>query len=163
MGWLDGQVALITGGGSGIGRAIVERYIEEGARVGVMDRFPDRIGQLREDFGEFLVGIPGDVARLDDNKAAVAETVHQFGRLDIYAGNAGGLRQQPHHRRYSGGTTERLLRRVVRSQRQGPAIGNQGRAPRTQEDPGMHCVHRLGGRHQFRRRRAHILPHPSTP
>ena len=38
MGWLDGQVALVTGGGSGIGRAVVERYIEEGARVGVMDR-----------------------------------------------------------------------------------------------------------------------------
>ena len=89
MGWLDGQVALVTGGGSGIGRAIVERYIEEGARVGVMDRSPDRIGQLREDFGESLVGIPGDVARLDDNKAAVAETVRSFGRLDIYAGNAG--------------------------------------------------------------------------
>ncbi len=89
MGWLDGQVALVTGGGSGIGRAIVERFIEEGARVGVMDRFPDRIEQLRQDFGESLVGIPGDVARLDDNKAAVLETVRSFGQLDIFAGNAG--------------------------------------------------------------------------
>ena len=38
MGWLDGQVALVTGGGSGIGRAVVARFIEEGARVGVMER-----------------------------------------------------------------------------------------------------------------------------
>ena len=54
-----------------------------------MDRFPDRIEQLREAFGESLVGIPGDVTSLEDNKAAVAETVRSFGRLDIFAGNAG--------------------------------------------------------------------------
>jgi hypothetical protein len=35
MGWLDGQVALVTGGGSGIGRAVVARFVEEGARVPV--------------------------------------------------------------------------------------------------------------------------------
>ena len=40
MGWLDGQVALVTGGGSGIGRAVVARFIAEGARVGVLDRVP---------------------------------------------------------------------------------------------------------------------------
>ena len=71
MGWLDGQVALITGGGSGIGRAIVERFIEEGARVGVMDRFAERVEELQHDFGESLVGIHGDVSLLADNKRAV--------------------------------------------------------------------------------------------
>src|SRR3989475_9212170 len=89
MGWLDGQVALVTGGGSGIGRALVTRSIEEGARVGVMDRVAGRTEQLRTDFGKAVVAIGGDVSRLDDNKRAVAETVNGFGQLDIFIGNAG--------------------------------------------------------------------------
>jgi NAD(P)-dependent dehydrogenase (short-subunit alcohol dehydrogenase family) len=89
MGWLDGQVALVTGGGSGIGRAVVQRFIEEGARVGVMEQVAARADQLRADFGDAVIGIAGDVARLADNKRAVAETVRAFGRLDLFVGNAG--------------------------------------------------------------------------
>jgi NAD(P)-dependent dehydrogenase (short-subunit alcohol dehydrogenase family) len=91
MGWLDGQVALVTGGGSGIGRAVVERYVEEGALVAVMDRVPGRGEELRAGFGDQVTAISGDVSRLDDNKRAVAETVAAFGRLDIFVGNAGVL------------------------------------------------------------------------
>src|ERR1700751_2033499 len=89
MGWLDGQVALVTGGGSGIGRAVVERFVEEGARVGVLDRVAARAEQLRAEFGNAVVARAGDVAQLADNKRAVAETVGAFGRLDIFVGNAG--------------------------------------------------------------------------
>ena len=89
MGWLDGQVALITGGGSGIGLAIVSRFVEEGARVGVMDRFPERVEQLRAEFGESVVALQGDVALLGDNKRAVEQTVGAFGKLDVFVGNAG--------------------------------------------------------------------------
>ena len=89
MGWLDGQVALVTGGGSGIGRAIVARFIEEGARVGVMERLATRAEQLRAEFGDKIVGVAGDVAALADNRRAVAETVRAFGRLDVFVGNAG--------------------------------------------------------------------------
>ena len=91
MGWLDGQVALVTGGGSGIGRAVVERYVEEGARVAVMDRAAGRAEELRHEFGDKVVAIEGDVARLEDNGRAVAATVAAFGRLDIFVGNAGVL------------------------------------------------------------------------
>ena len=89
MGWLDGQVGLVTGGGSGIGRAVVARFIAEGARVGVLERVPARAEELRSEFGHSVVAVTGDVTQLGDNKRAVAETVRAFGRLDIFAGNAG--------------------------------------------------------------------------
>jgi NAD(P)-dependent dehydrogenase (short-subunit alcohol dehydrogenase family) len=89
MGWLDGQVALVTGGGSGIGRAVVARYLEEGARVGVMERVATRAAELRSEFGDKVIGIAGDVASFADNQRAVAETVRAFGQLDIFVGNAG--------------------------------------------------------------------------
>ena len=83
MGWLDDQVVLVTGGGSGIGRAVVARFVEEGARVGVMERVAARAEQLCAEFGDAVVGISGDVSRIDDNRRAVAETVSAFGRLDV--------------------------------------------------------------------------------
>ena len=89
MGWLDGQVALVTGGGSGIGRAVVTRFIAEGARVGVLDRVAERAADLRSEFGAAVAVVTGNVARLDDNVRAVAETVGAFGRLDVLVGNAG--------------------------------------------------------------------------
>jgi NAD(P)-dependent dehydrogenase (short-subunit alcohol dehydrogenase family) len=89
MGWLDGQVALVTGGGSGIGHAVVKRFIEEGAHVGVLDRVTARAEQLRAEFGSAVVASTGDVARFADNKRVVAETVSTFGHLDIFVGNAG--------------------------------------------------------------------------
>jgi len=89
VGWLDGQVALVTGGGSGIGRAVVARFIAEGARVGVLDRVPSRADELKAEFGHAVVPVTGDVAQLADNKRAVAETVGALGRLDILVGNAG--------------------------------------------------------------------------
>ena len=89
MGWLDGQVALITGGGSGIGRAVVERYIDEGAKVCVMDRSGERVDQLKEQYGELLAGVQGDVSLMEDNQKAVQAALDTFGHLDIFVGNAG--------------------------------------------------------------------------
>jgi NAD(P)-dependent dehydrogenase (short-subunit alcohol dehydrogenase family) len=50
MGRLDSQVALVTGGGSGIGRAVVSRFVEERARVSVMERVAERADALRSQF-----------------------------------------------------------------------------------------------------------------
>ena len=89
MNWLEGEVALVTGGGSGIGRAVVDRYIEEGARVGVVDIVPDRLDALRAAYADRVCTVLGDVTTAEGNARAVAETVTAFGKLDVFVSNAG--------------------------------------------------------------------------
>ena len=89
MGALEGQVALVTGGGSGIGRAVVDRYIEEGARVGVIDIVKDRLTDLEKDYGNRVTCIEGDVTAAEPNRRAVRQTVKAFGKLDVFVANAG--------------------------------------------------------------------------
>lgn len=89
MGWLDGTAAIITGGGSGLGRALVERFVAEGANVGVLERSAEKADKLRAEFGDSVVVVEGDVASYRDNVAVVAQTVERFGRLDTFVGNAG--------------------------------------------------------------------------
>lgn len=89
MGWLRDTVALVTGGGSGLGRAIVERYLAEGARVGVMEISQAKAEDLRRELGEAVTVTVGDARVLRDNQRAVADTVSAHGRLDVFVGNAG--------------------------------------------------------------------------
>jgi NAD(P)-dependent dehydrogenase (short-subunit alcohol dehydrogenase family) len=89
MGWLDDTVALVTGAGSGLGRAIVERYLAEGARVGVLEIDEAKAERLRSDFGDPVAVTVGDATSLADNRRAVAGTVAAFGRLDVLVANAG--------------------------------------------------------------------------
>jgi NAD(P)-dependent dehydrogenase (short-subunit alcohol dehydrogenase family) len=89
MGWLENKVTLVTGGASGLGRAIVERFIDEGANVVVLDRARERSIELARQFGERVEAVVGDVTLLADNQRAVAETIRRFGRLDCFVGNAG--------------------------------------------------------------------------
>lgn len=89
MGWLDGTVALITGGGSGLGRALVRRFIDEGAKVGVLEADPERAGMLADTFGASVTATVGDVCDYAANVKAVDQTVATFGRLDTLIANAG--------------------------------------------------------------------------
>ena len=90
MGWLNGYVALVTGGGSGIGRAVVKRYIAEGCTgVGVMVRSQEQAESLVAEFGDQVVTSLGDVRSGRDNQAAVDATLQRFGKLDTLVGNAG--------------------------------------------------------------------------
>jgi NAD(P)-dependent dehydrogenase (short-subunit alcohol dehydrogenase family) len=89
MGWLDDNVVLITGAGSGLGRAIVERFVAEGAQVGALEVNPDKAAALRGAYPDEVRVTVGDATSLADNQRAVAETVGAFGRLDVFVGNAG--------------------------------------------------------------------------
>jgi 2,3-dihydroxy-2,3-dihydrophenylpropionate dehydrogenase len=89
-GWLDGKVAMVTGGASGIGRAVVERFVQEGAKVCVYDLDGEKLEQLLLSLpGGAVVTVQGDVTRPEDNRRGVAAAVDAFGRLDIFVGNAG--------------------------------------------------------------------------
>jgi NAD(P)-dependent dehydrogenase (short-subunit alcohol dehydrogenase family) len=83
------EIALVTGGASGIGRAVVERFVAEGYRVGVADVDRNGLASLRQALGDRVVVIDADVATIEGNEVAVWETVNAFGRLDVFVGNAG--------------------------------------------------------------------------
>lgn len=89
MSWLKDAVVIVTGGGSGLGRALVERFITEGASVGVLERDAAKAAKLERDFGSRVKAVVGDVTTFADNARAVRETVAAFGKLDTFVANAG--------------------------------------------------------------------------
>lgn len=86
----DGKVALITGGGEGIGAASARRLAAEGAKIVVMGRRRQPIDAVAEETGG--MAFSGNVANEDDVRAAVAATVERFGALDVLVANAGVAR-----------------------------------------------------------------------
>ena len=98
---LDGKTALVTGGGSGIGRATSLAYAQEGARVVVADvnvEGGEETVQLIKEAGGEAILVHADVAKPEDTQAMVAQAVEAFGSLDCAFNNAG----------ISGGTDRRL-------------------------------------------------------
>lgn len=89
---LQNRVAAVTGGSAGIGRAIAEAFLQEGARVAINARNADKAERaLAEiDAGDRLLFFQGDVTRKEDVERFIDQTVDAFGRLDILVNNAGG-------------------------------------------------------------------------
>ncbi len=95
MGKLDGKVAVITGGTSGIGLATAKRFAAEGAKVVVTGRRQAELDAAVKDIGGNAVGFRGDVAKLADLDRLYATVKEQHGRVDILFANAGGAEFAP--------------------------------------------------------------------
>src|SRR5271165_7018844 len=87
---LQGKVALITGGNSGIGLATAKRFVAEGAYVFITGRRQTELDGAVKTIGENVTGIQGDVAKLGDLDRIYSTIREQKGRLDILFANAGG-------------------------------------------------------------------------
>ncbi len=85
---LEGKVAVVTGGAGGIGAAIVERYVAEGAAVAIADRAIDPAEQLAKDLGAKAFAVPLDVTDQASIDAMVATVVRRTGGIDILVNNA---------------------------------------------------------------------------
>jgi NAD(P)-dependent dehydrogenase (short-subunit alcohol dehydrogenase family) len=91
-GRLTGKVALVTGGGGGIGEATVRRFLEEGARVAIVDNdacAAQAVATSADAPGELTLVVGADLTREAEAARAVRETVARFGRLDVLANVAG--------------------------------------------------------------------------
>lgn len=89
---LKGKVALITGGGGGLGAAVAKAFLAQGCKVALVDVAAEALAKVAADLSAakgHLLTLTADVSNEDDVKAYVAATVKAFGTIDIFFNNAG--------------------------------------------------------------------------
>jgi NAD(P)-dependent dehydrogenase (short-subunit alcohol dehydrogenase family) len=91
---LAGRVAIVTGGGSGIGKATARLLAKRGADVAIAGRRSEKLEiaarQLGEETGKRILAVPTDVRKPEQCLALMEKVAHEFGRIDILINNAGG-------------------------------------------------------------------------
>lgn len=95
---LTGRVAIVTGGGTGIGAAVARLFAEHGATLVLAGRTAERLETVAADIrsaGAPALAVPTDVKVEDDVIALVERTAAEFGRIDVVVNNAGGTRMMP--------------------------------------------------------------------
>src|SRR5712692_8700153 len=89
MGKLEGKIALVTGGNSGIGLATAKQFVHEGAYVFITGRRDAELAAAVKEIGTNVTGVQGDVSNLDDLDRLFARIQSDKGRLDVVFANAG--------------------------------------------------------------------------
>jgi len=92
---LEGKVAVITGGNSGIGLATAKRFQDEGARVAISGRSQKTLDAAIASLGKGLLAVQSDVAKLADIDKLFAEVAKKFGKIDVLFVNAGVAKFAP--------------------------------------------------------------------
>src|ERR1700716_1658057 len=95
MGKLEGKIALITGGNSGIGLAAAKQFVNEGAYVFITGRRDPELAAAVKEIGRNVTGVQGDVANLGDLDRLFAQIKQEKGKLDIVFANAGVAKYAP--------------------------------------------------------------------
>jgi NAD(P)-dependent dehydrogenase (short-subunit alcohol dehydrogenase family) len=95
MGKLEGKIALITGGNSGIGLATAKQFVNEGAYVFITGRRDPELAAAVKEIGRNVTGVQGDVSNLGDLDRLFAQIKREKGKLDIVFANAGGAKFAP--------------------------------------------------------------------
>tara|TARA_B100000686_G_scaffold55676_1_gene60025 strand:+ start:975 stop:1766 length:792 start_codon:yes stop_codon:yes gene_type:complete len=90
VGQLQGKVAVITGGTSGIGEATAELFVAQGAQVVLTGRSEEKGQLLASRLGQSAIYVAADVTKEEDIKLAIDQAIERFGRLDVLFNNAGG-------------------------------------------------------------------------
>jgi meso-butanediol dehydrogenase / (S,S)-butanediol dehydrogenase / diacetyl reductase len=86
---LEGKRILVTGGASGIGAAVANRFLQEGSKVVVLDRDPKGREQVKLDLPDLSGVVAADVTKFDEVSKAFARTVATMGGVDVLVNNAG--------------------------------------------------------------------------
>src|SRR5258707_7598878 len=92
MNRLEGKIALITGGSTGIGLATAKHFVSEGAYVFITGRRASELESAAETIGKNVTGVQGDVANLGDLDRLFTQIKRERGKLDIVFANAGGAK-----------------------------------------------------------------------
>jgi NAD(P)-dependent dehydrogenase (short-subunit alcohol dehydrogenase family) len=92
MNKLEGKIALVTGGSSGIGLATTKQFVNESAYVFITGRRDPELAGAVKEIGRNVTGVQGDVSNLGDLDRLFAQIKQEKGKLDIVFANAGGAK-----------------------------------------------------------------------